>query len=214
MFALISLHYRMAACFSSVNEASANDSTIFSLSSSALSLTDVFPRQLLHDLVFEELEDFLELLYDDFFDEILLDINLLLSSTPLIQLYILYFWVNTTSSTVSNQSSSSSNTSCGSRLTYYLCKDTKYLNWSLKWSVSSLTVVTLLDEYIKSSISLHFLVILLCNFFLFSKSIFSWYSLSFSLCMDQPRKFHLLHQMILHISNHWLIQYHYKTTIT
>ena len=91
MFALISWHYRMAACFSSVNVASANDSTIFSLSSSALSLTDVFPRQLLHDLVFEELEDFLELLYDDFFDEILLDLNLLLSSTPLIQLYILYF---------------------------------------------------------------------------------------------------------------------------
>lgn len=62
---------------------------------------------------------------------------------------------------------SSSITSCGSRSTYSLCKDTNSLNWPLNWSVSYLIIVTLLDEYTKSYISLHFLVIPPCNFFLF-----------------------------------------------
>ena len=122
---------QMAACFSSRNEASASNSAIFSFSSSTISLTGVFPRELLDDLVFEELEDFLELLPDDVIDELLLDLDLLSSSTSLIQLYIFCFWVSTTSSTVSNQSSSSLTTSCGSKTTQYLCKDTNSLNWSL-----------------------------------------------------------------------------------
>ena len=42
-------------------------------------------------LFFEELEDFLELLPDDSFDELLLDLDLLSASTSLIQLYILCF---------------------------------------------------------------------------------------------------------------------------
>ena len=46
--------------------------------------------ELLDELVFEDLEDFLELLPEDFFDE-LLDLDLLPSSTSLIQLYILCF---------------------------------------------------------------------------------------------------------------------------
>ena len=62
----------------------------FSFSSSALFRTDVFPRELLNDLVFEEFEDFLELLPDDFFDKLLLDLNLP-SSASFIQLYILCF---------------------------------------------------------------------------------------------------------------------------
>ena len=78
----------MATCFSPVNETSASNSAIFNLSSSAPSLTDVFPKQLLDELVFKELEDFLELLPDDFFDELLLDLDLLSSSTSLIQFYI------------------------------------------------------------------------------------------------------------------------------
>ena len=68
----------------------------FSFSSSAVSLTDVFLRKFLDDLVFEELEDFLVLPPDDFFDERLLDLDLLPSSTTLIQFYILCFVVNTT----------------------------------------------------------------------------------------------------------------------
>ena len=51
----------------------------------SLSLTDLFPRELLDDLVFEELDNFLELLHDDFFDELLLDLDLLSSSTSLIR---------------------------------------------------------------------------------------------------------------------------------
>ena len=73
----------MSACFSSVNETSASNSAIFSFSSSALFLTDVFLKELLDDLVFKELEDFLEVLPDDFLDELLLDLDLLSSSTSL-----------------------------------------------------------------------------------------------------------------------------------
>ena len=57
----------MAAWFFSVNEAYASNSAVFGFSSIAL-FTDIFPRGLLDDLVFEELDDFLELLPDDFFD--------------------------------------------------------------------------------------------------------------------------------------------------
>ena len=140
-----------------------------------------------------------------------------------------------------------------------------------------------IDQHIKESVSLHFLVILACNFCFFSKSISSWYSLPLSVrvlhlffvpfytspcwytsllsattdvwmssllialswlqshpswpafpkplvdvlftkliklssfiyslcnCRDQPRNFS--YQLILCISNHWLIQYCYKTTV-
>ena len=51
-----------------MNEASTSNSAIFSFSSSALYLTDTFPRELLADLVFEELENFLELLPGDLFN--------------------------------------------------------------------------------------------------------------------------------------------------
>ena len=62
------LALQMAAWFYSAHEASASNSAIFSFSSNALYLIYVFPRELLDDLVFEELENFLELLPGDLFN--------------------------------------------------------------------------------------------------------------------------------------------------